>query len=254
MSAPFAPDELVTDDRLGPRTRAEAWRWLGAAVLGFLVGTVCGVALSAIGAAIAGVPGGLAAAAKEPVPPVWFICCGLVGLWIGFGGATYLVTRSGRGVGLSIRPSDAWYLFLGIGLQILIAFLYLPFHLKGLDKPVHHLLGAGSGWVLVIPGVMAVLFAPFFEELFFRGVILRGFLTIFATRLAVIGVTLAVLADGALFGLAHLGNDQWVQLPGLTCVGVVLAVLAVRTRRLGPSIVTHVAFNSLAVLAFAVRR
>jgi len=42
-----------------------------------------------------------------------------------------------------------------------------------LAQPVQHLLGAGSGWLLVIPGIMVVLVAPVFEELYFRGVVLR---------------------------------------------------------------------------------
>ncbi len=40
----------------------------------------------------------------------------------------------------------------------------------------------------------------------------------------------------------------------IAAVGVVLATLAVKTRRLGPSIVTHGAFNAVVVLWYTVSR
>jgi membrane protease YdiL (CAAX protease family) len=248
ISATSIPREV------GPRNRREAWGWLLVAAAGFVAGQAIALALGAIGASIAGTPGGVAALAKLGVPPVWFIVVELLGLWCGFGGAAWVVTRNDHHVGLWFRPTDAWFVFAGVGLQILLAVLYAPLHLRGLSKPTHHLLGAGSGWLLVLPGVMVVVFAPIFEELFFRGVLLRSFLSLMATPARVLGIALAVLCDGALFGLAHLGNDTWYQLPGLVLTGMVLAGLAVWSGRLGPSIVTHASFNALAVLAFAVQR
>jgi membrane protease YdiL (CAAX protease family) len=179
---------------------------------------------------------------------------GYVGLWGGFGGAAWLVTRTGRRLGLAFRPSDVRYVLLGICLQLALAVAYLPVNNQSLSKPEHLLLGNGTGWSIVAPAVLVVLGAPLFEELFFRGVLLRSLLSVCATGWRMAGVACAVVVDGTLFGLAHLGTDEWIQLPGLASVGVVLAVLAVRTRRLGPSIVTHASFNALAVYVYVVSR
>jgi hypothetical protein len=239
---------------LGPTSRTDAWRWVVTAIAGYLVGSLVGIVLSAIGAWIAGTPGGLSALAAAPEPPVWFVAAEEIGLWVGFGGAAWVVTRSGRSVGFAMKRTDLWFVFLGGALQLFLYLCYLPEHAQNLSKPVHTLLGGGSGWLLIIPGVLTVLFVPVFEELFFRGVLLRAFLVLCATRAAALGVVLAVVLDGAIFGLAHLGNDAWIQLPGLGFVGVVLAALAVLFGRLGPSIVTHASFNAAVVIAFAVQR
>jgi len=255
MSTSLPPIPAVDAPRVGPDGRREAWGWVFTAVAGFVVGQIVAIVLATIGARIAGTPGGVSAISRETVPPVWFVCCTLVGLWVGFGGAAYVVTRSGRHVGLWFRPGDSLYVFAGFALQLALVAGYSLLGVKGVSKPVNHLLGGGSGWLLWIPGLMTVLLAPLFEELYFRGVLLRSFLVLFDTRRAAwVGASVAVLVDGALFGAAHLGNDTWVQLPGLVFTGIVLAILAVRTGRLGPSIVTHASFNALAVLAFAFSR
>jgi len=252
VQVPPVPVESTGD--LGPQDRSQAWTWLGVAVLGFLAGEIAAYILGAIGVGIAHTPGGLTALAKSSAPPVWFVAVELVGLWIGFGGAAYAISRHGRHVGFSIRLRDGWYVALGLGLQLVLSAVYAVFHPKNFNQPVQHLLGAGSGWLLVIPGIMVVLVAPVFEELYFRGVVLRAFLALTRTEVPWVGVAIAVVMDGLLFGLAHLGNDGWVQLPGLAFVGMVLALVTVRNGRLGPAIVTHASFNMLTVIAYAVSR
>jgi len=254
MSSPTLLEPVGAVGDLGPTDRREGFGWLAVAVAGFFVGEFVALLLAEAGVAITGTPGGITALSRMSVPPVWFVCCELVGLWVGFGGAALVVTRTGRKVGLRFLPYDVVFIALGLALQLAITAAYAPFHLKGFSKPVNHVLGGGSGWLLVIPACLTVFGAPLFEELYFRGVLLRSFLTLFRTRRAVLGTALAILVDGVLFGLAHLGSDSWVQLPGLAATGLVLALLAVLTGRLGPSIVTHASFNALAVLAFAVQR
>jgi membrane protease YdiL (CAAX protease family) len=219
--------------------------------MGAIVGLAMSLVLTSIAAVLAGTPGGARTLANEATPPVWFVTCELVGLWSGFGAAAIVVTRSGRSVGLEVLPSDVWYLLLGIALQLVVDVAYLPFHLHGLAKSNNSLLGGGSGWLLLLPAVLTIVCAPFFEELFFRGVLLRGLLAAWRTAPAAIGVVAAVLVDATIFGLAHLGTDQWYQLPGLVALGAVLCALAIRTGRLGPSMLTHAGFNLLAVAVFA---
>ncbi|HUA94812.1 MAG TPA: CPBP family intramembrane glutamic endopeptidase, partial [Acidimicrobiales bacterium] len=61
-----------------------------------------------------------------------------------------------------------------------------------------------------------------------------------------VGVVLAVIVDGLLFGLAH---GEWVQLAGLALFGMALAAVSYRTGRLGMNMVSHASFNLVAVLA-----
>ncbi|MDP1805773.1 MAG: CPBP family intramembrane metalloprotease, partial [Acidimicrobiales bacterium] len=82
------------------------------------------------------------------------------------------------------------------------------------------------------------------EEIFYRGLVLRAAARRFGTRWAVFG-------SSAIFGVSQF---ELVQFPGLFAFGVVLALLAVRTGRLGASIAAHVAFNGVAVIGLAVAR
>lgn len=101
----------------------------------------------------------------------------------------------------------------------------------------------------IMIGVAAVIGAPLFEELLFRGVVLHALLGW--------GEAVAIVVSSVLFGLTHvnpeLGLDQNVLLlVSTTTTGCVLAWRARRAGRLGPSMVAHSAFNLLAVtLLFA---
>ena len=254
MAAPPTLQPADARDRLGPATRRDAWRWLLAAVVGLILGAAMSAVLEALAAWLAGTPGGVRALAAMAKPPVWFVCASLLGLWTGFGAAAFVVTRSGRRVGLAFSHHDVWFVLVGMALQGLVSLAYQGVHVSGSSKGTDQLLGGGTGWLLLIPAVMTIVLAPLFEELYFRGVLLRGLLGAWRTRLAIVGVAGSVLVDAALFGIAHLGIDEWIQLPGLVALGVVLCVLAIRTGRLGPSILTHAGFNLLAVAVFAGQR
>jgi len=72
------------------------------------------------------------------------------------------------------RWGDLRYVALGVACQLAVDVLYAPFHLKSLDKPVHHLFNASHGVSFVLIAIMTTLLAPFFEEWLFRGVIYRS--------------------------------------------------------------------------------
>jgi len=78
-----------------------------------------------------------------------------------------------------------------------------------------------------------VLGAPVGEELFFRGLVLRGFLGRYS-------VTKAVWASALLWAVAHLNPWQAV---GALPLGIVLAWLVVRTGSLIPAIIGHMIAN-----------
>lgn len=88
--------------------------------------------------------------------------------------------------------------------------------------------------------LVAVVMAPFFEELFFRGLILQSLEGSFPAPVAVVG-------QGLLFGLAHLGGTEGVGNIGLVlslaAAGTVFGVCARRYHRLVPGMVGHAAFN-----------
>ncbi len=88
--------------------------------------------------------------------------------------------------------------------------------------------------------------APFFEELFFRGLLLRSLARLFGSFAGWVGPTAAVVVTGVLFGLAH---AESLQLLGLAAFGIALSAIAYRTGRLGMNMFAHAAFNLTAVAA-----
>lgn len=83
--------------------------------------------------------------------------------------------------------------------------------------------------------------APMVEEMLFRGIILRSFLTQYTTRAAIIG-------SAAIFGIAHMNIYQFFV--GLI-LGTILGWLYERTKSLWPCIILHAAYNST-VMLFAI--
>jgi len=177
-------------------------------------------------------------------------------LWVGLLGAPLLVARrKGRGVvadfGLSIRPMDVPLgLVIGVVCQfVLVPLVSLPWvwllgkNTDDLSDPARELadkatdpLGVGLLVVIVVIG------APIVEELFFRGLLQRSV----GRRL---GAAAAVAITALVFAVTHF---QTLQFPALAAFGAVLGLLALRTGRLGPGIVAHLAFNAVTVIALLV--
>ncbi|MEJ7585109.1 MAG: type II CAAX endopeptidase family protein [Acidimicrobiales bacterium] len=177
-------------------------------------------------------------------------------LWVGLRGAPVLAgRRKGQGVvsdfGLSFRPIDVPVgLAIGVVCQfVLVPLVSLPWlELLGKDtddlsQPAQDLadkatdpLGVGLLVLIVVMG------APVVEELFFRGLLQRSV----SRRIGAVG---AVAITAVVFGLTHF---QPLQVPALAAFGAVLGLLALRTGRLGPGIVAHLAFNAVTVIALLV--
>ncbi len=98
--------------------------------------------------------------------------------------------------------------------------------------------------VLAVFLVAALIGAPLFEELVFRGAIQRGL-----TKLT--GKYVAIVAQGLLFGFYHVvGAFDLVSVfyvGSLSIIGVVFGVAADRTGRLGPTMLAHFLSNALAM-------
>jgi hypothetical protein len=225
-----------------------------AGFVGFLAGQILGSLFELAGVSLAHYPGGLSALSKASSPPWWANVLGLLGLWVGFGGAIYYAYNYGNLRSLPsqwrVKATDVFYAALGVACQFVIDLLYLPFHLHHLNRPLHHLFGSvvGASFVLLI--VMTMFVAPIMEEWLFRGVLFRA-LSEGSRRGSRASVVFAVLFSAALFALAH---GEPLQFAGLFLLGIVLATLVWRTKRLIPSIVTHISFNGVAIAALVSQR
>lgn len=241
------------------------------AVLGLLAGMVLvSLAASLVGAAH--LP-------KGPGATLATDGAGLAGWWMGFFGGVVVASRRREWAarddeagpaprrrlvqalrddyGLSIRwwPDVPLGIAVGVASQYLLVPLlelplvpFVPHLFHRLGHPAQSIVGQVHGPLLVVLGLLVCVGAPLFEELMFRGLLLRAL----AGRLARLGPRLgpvaATVLTGLVFGLVHFEALQFLALAGF---GMVLCVLAWRTGRLGPGIVAHAAFNavSLAVIA-----
>jgi membrane protease YdiL (CAAX protease family) len=226
-----------------------------ACFVGFLAGQILGALFELVGASLSHYPGGLNALSNASSPPWWANVLGLIGLWIGFGSAIYYAYVYGQLKSLPdqwrVRPSDVYYVALGVACQFFVDLVYIPFHVRHLNGPVNHLFGSvvGASFVLLI--VMTTFLAPIMEEWLFRGVLFRALSEGGPRGGSRASVVLAVVASAALFALAH---GEPLQFAGLFFLGLVLASLVWRTRRLVPSIVTHMSFNGVAIAALVHQR
>jgi membrane protease YdiL (CAAX protease family) len=95
---------------------------------------------------------------------------------------------------------------------------------------------------LIATAITAVVAAPIIEEVVFRGLVLRGFLS----RM---GPALAIALQGVLFGVAHVDPVRGIGNIGLAIVlsgvGVAFGAAAFLTRRLGPTVIAHAIFNGV---------
>lgn len=223
-----------------------------------VAGFVAGATISSITASAAAAADGYKLGSSGPMPVVVSVFS-LIGLWVGLLGAAVLFSRVkgtgsvARDLGLAITlPVDLLVgAVAGLVSQLaVIPLLYYPFEhadptLKHrLDAPARADTGAAHGaWQVAVLLLFLTVGAPIVEELFFRGLILRGL-----TRWA--GPAVGIVGSALAFGAAHF---ELLQLPGLVLFGLVLGVLAHRAGRLGPCIVAHAAFNAVPVLSLTLR-
>lgn len=175
-------------------------------------------------------------------------------LWVFLAGVPIVATRlKGNGpvedLGLRFRPADVGGLALGVALQaIAVPALYWPiFRLTDLgDRDVsssaRELTSSATGAGVVVLVLIVCVGAPVVEELFYRGLLLRALQRRWGAGVAMVGSTVV-------FAVSHL---QGIELPALLLFGAVAAWLAVRTGRLGPSILCHVGFNAWTVVELLV--
>lgn len=184
--------------------------------------------------------------------PLWVTAVLQVPLWVGLVGGAVAVSRR-FGTGDLRRDYGFWGtrrdVLVGFPIGVVTQLVFVPLvslpivWLLGdrsdeLSEPARELTGRAEGLGIALLAVLVVGAAPFIEELFFRGLVLRSISARYDD-------TVALLGSALLFGLAHF---QLLQLPALVMFGLVAGYCAQRTGRLGMSIAAHAGFNAVTVL------
>jgi len=211
------------------------------------------------GIAIAGIVAGIVGSFLAYVALVWFgaaenspftVLAVQAGLWSGLLGACVIAVRihgsgSLRDLGLRLRTVDL-ALGLGYGIASLIGVGVIAAAIQAIGIEPHRatLLEPMRRSPLTITVVLliAVVGAPFFEELFFRGLLMGGLVSRF-------GPALGIAAQALIFGLVHLSMTDATSNLGvflvIAPVGAVLGVVRYHHRRLGTGMVTHAVYNAV---------
>lgn len=235
-----------------PSTRADASvepRWgMGDALVGWVVAYVAAAVFGALILAAFGYTGDEVTTANLPLS---MIALQYPPLWLGFVGVPIwaAATKGGGWIHdfrVRVRAIDVPIgLVAGVVAQLVVVPLVSWPVLKLTGTDVEELgklareLGdkADSSLGVALLFLMVVIGAPIAEELFFRGLVLGSLQKRFGTGWAVLG-------SSVFFGATHF---QPLQFLALTAAGAVFALLVVRTGRLGPAIVAHMAFNAVTV-------
>ncbi|MEA1902861.1 MAG: type II CAAX endopeptidase family protein [Actinomycetota bacterium] len=179
----------------------------------------------------------------------------LAGQYIGNLGVLWLIKRRKEDgdLGFSIEAGDIFYIGIGLALQFVMALAFLPltqwlFPDGQPPQDVAEILADADASMLIRLSLIlaAVVLAPVTEEIVFRGVLLRTF----EHR----SKTFVMVATAAIFSAVHiLGLDTdrllasaVVVLPPIFILGLILAWVTLRTKRLGPAIFLHSGWNLLA--------
>lgn len=216
------------------------------AVLGLAVGEVLGGVLVAVAFVFT------KSSTSAPA-----ILIGEVGLWAGMLGSCLFVSHH-YGSGSLRRDFTLGFKLWDIGAGILaglvaiilsdvLGSVFVNTRFEGSNTQILTAQRNHNAGMVLVTLVVAVG-APFFEELFFRGLVR----TALATR---IGPIAAIWAQAALFGLAHYqpasgwGNVSVMVV--IAALGVVLGYTAYLTRRLAADMIGHSLFNTIvAVISF----
>ena len=162
--------------------------------------------------------------------------------------AIAITKRKGNGPVADLRLAIRWKdvplgLAVGVALQALGNALYLPLYwftditADDIEENARKLSDRAHGAGVLLLLLVVVIAAPLVEEIFFRGLLLRSLERRLGTRWAIV-------LSSLVFAASHFEKYEF---PALFLFGIGAAVLAVRTDRLGPGIMAHFAFNSVAV-------
>lgn len=181
--------------------------------------------------------------------PIWSLLVLNIGLWAGYLLSPVLVmqaTGSGRVSDFEVGTDARWgsiAAVVGVASQlVLLPILYLvilQLYSGDPGRSAEELVDRVDGPVDVALLVLAVVIAaPIVEEWFYRGMLLP-------TLTRRVGGLWAAVISSAVFALVH---QDPIVMPGLFVLALILSWLTMRTGRLGPAILAHMAFNTTTVI------
>lgn len=183
-------------------------------------------------------------------------------VWVPLLGASVIAcARGGKGslgrdLGLQFRWLDILFGFsIGILARAVASIVEIAFYgrMSGLGVTLGDVIY--DGWWVFGFLFAPVVFAPFVEELFFRGLVQRTALGLCKRVLPAWGaIAVSVIVSASLFSLLHLAevtNTTAAAVLGISTLvfGIGSGTLAALTGRIGGSIAAHVTFNSSLILA-----
>jgi len=128
---------------------------------------------------------------------------------------------------------------------LLVTVVLVQVLLPAIPTPAHPIAGVASSqnpwWVTILLFLVAAVFAPLFEEIFFRGVLLNALWARTGNKWA--GILGSALVFSVLHPQLYLG---WI---AIFVIGVMLGALFVERRSLVPCIWMHALNNTLALIA-----
>ncbi len=228
-------------------------------LVAFLVGQFC---FAALGGAIFAIAGGTARKNwggnnlgefnKAFLAPA--VMLGFIGGGLAMIGLSWALVE--EALGDTSEVGAAWALggwkaiAKGFGLGVSIASIYLfaaiIVHPHGNEESVGPLtkMSMTKGLPQTLWVIMALLLAPAFEEMLFRGVLYGGYRKSF-------GATRAAWLTTAIFALLHIAEVIYFLPALLGIAGMALLALRMRLRHsaIGPAIAVHFGYNSIVALA-----
>lgn len=190
--------------------------------------------------------------------PVWVTLAGSLALWVPMLAVLLEVGRRyGSGVltedyGLRFAPLDLVGIPVGLLSQlVLLKLVYWPleslwpstFSTPRVEESARTLYDSAHGGWLAVLVLIVVAGAPLVEELLYRGLLQGAFMR-------QVNEVVSVVVVAAWFAIIHF---RPVEYPGLFVFGLVLGICALVTRRLGMSVLAHVAFNATGLIWVATR-
>ena len=212
VQVPPVPVESTGD--LGPQDRSQAWTWLGVAVLGFLAGRSPRTSLARSASGSRTPPAASLHSRSRLLhlsgssPSSWWVCGSASGARLTRSRATAGMSgsRSGSATGGTSPWDLAWSWCSRPSTRCSTR--------RTSTSRSSTCWARGRAGCSSSRGSWSCSSLPCSRSSTSGGVVLRAFLALTRTEVPWVGVAIAVVMDGLLFGLAHLGNDGWVQLPG----------------------------------------
>jgi membrane protease YdiL (CAAX protease family) len=144
-----------------------------------------------------------------------------------------------------LRPTPAgsalgWLVLVWLAFIVFSFIWSLALDIQESDDLPQELGADSSTLALVAVAVLVCVMAPLAEELFFRGFV-------FTSLRRILGIPVAAIVTGAIFGAIHLGGTEIEFIVPLAVFGALLCLLYVWTDSLLPCIVLHALNNGLAL-------